>query len=179
MRIRLLGWFFTDTAAKERSGLPVKISLNNPDKCREYSKRWREKNPELSVQRTIESRSKKIDQYREKERDRRREYRAENLAEARAQSSANESARRAAISGAKSSAHCKSIEKQLRLIALRLTECLGVSFHLDHITPISRGGIHHHLNMRVIPARLNQIKYKRTDSECPPAIKTALKHWTL
>jgi hypothetical protein len=152
---------------------------NNPDKCRESAEQYRKKNPELCGERSLKSKAKKIDEYREKSRARMREYRAKNLEASRAQRSIHEAARRAVKRGAKCSSHSKSIEAQLRLIALRLAQCLGVSFHVDHITPISRGGVHHHLNMRVIPARLNQIKYNRKDDQCPVEIKKALKDWTL
>lgn len=87
-------------------------------------------------------------------------------------------ATRAVIRGARSQNHNAEIEEQLRLVAARLGNCLGVTFHVDHITPISRGGTHHHLNMRVIPARLNQIKYNRADTDCPPSVNKLLKCWT-
>ena len=152
---------------------------NNRGKERERAERYRKKNSEICSERSLTSRAKKIDEYREKEKARMIAFRARNRDQARAKSSMHEAARRAAIRSAKSPSHSKRIEMQLRLIASRIAQCLGVPFHVDHITPISRGGIHHHLNMRVIPARLNQIKYTRTDSECPVEIQKALKDWTL
>jgi hypothetical protein len=37
----------------------------------------------------------------------------------------------------------------------RITGCIGVEFHVDHIVPISRGGSHAPNNIQLMPARLN------------------------
>ena len=40
----------------------------------------------------------------------------------------------------------------------RLTHCLGVKFHLDHIVALAAGGHHNYDNLRPIPAKWNQVK---------------------
>lgn len=47
----------------------------------------------------------------------------------------------------------------------RLAKCLGVSFSIDHIVPLGRGGDHHHTNLRAIPHTLNVRKGDRLDGE--------------
>jgi len=37
----------------------------------------------------------------------------------------------------------------------RLSDCTGIKFHVDHIFPISKGGIHHPLNLQILPAKIN------------------------
>jgi 5-methylcytosine-specific restriction endonuclease McrA len=37
----------------------------------------------------------------------------------------------------------------------RITKCMGLPFHVDHIYPISRGGKHHPSNLQILPAKLN------------------------
>ena len=37
----------------------------------------------------------------------------------------------------------------------RLTRCTGIEFHVDHIFPISKGGLHIPGNLQLLPARIN------------------------
>lgn len=43
-------------------------------------------------------------------------------------------------------------------ISARVSECLGIKFHVDHIKALARGGLHHESNLQVIPGRINIIK---------------------
>jgi len=61
----------------------------------------------------------------------------------------------------------RKIENTIFELRDRLTAKLGIPFHVDHIIPISRGGRHHHANLKVIPAKLNQQKSARLDYELP------------
>jgi hypothetical protein len=47
----------------------------------------------------------------------------------------------------------------------RLTSCLGILHHVDHIIPISRGGYHIHTNMQVLPASINSRKKDKLPHE--------------
>lgn len=44
-----------------------------------------------------------------------------------------------------------------------ISRTLSVTMHVDHIIPISKGGLHHSSNLRVIPAIENQEKFTRVD----------------
>ena len=51
----------------------------------------------------------------------------------------------------------------------RITNCIGIMHHVDHIIPISRGGVHVHTNMQVIPASLNCRKSNKLPHEIAQA----------
>ena len=46
-----------------------------------------------------------------------------------------------------------------------MSEKMGVEYHVDHIIPLDKGGIHRLSNLRVIPAALNKSKRNRLDEE--------------
>lgn len=51
--------------------------------------------------------------------------------------------------------------KTMRVIydqAKRLTDCLGMQFHVDHVKPLAIGGLHHPSNLQAMPWRLNLSK---------------------
>jgi 5-methylcytosine-specific restriction endonuclease McrA len=50
--------------------------------------------------------------------------------------------------------------------ARRLTKCLGIAFHVDHIVPLARGGKHEESNLQVIPGAINVHKHTKI---FPPA----------
>ena len=54
--------------------------------------------------------------------------------------------------------HDSSIEEQMRNAADALTKQTGVEHHVDHIIPIKHGGWHHHDNLQILPAPVNQSK---------------------
>jgi len=43
--------------------------------------------------------------------------------------------------------------------SVRLKSKLGIEFHVDHIVPLSLGGLHHPSNLQVVPARWNMRKH--------------------
>jgi len=47
-------------------------------------------------------------------------------------------------------------------MANRVSECLGIKFHVDHVKALANGGLHHESNLQVLPGRANIIK---SDSE--------------
>jgi hypothetical protein len=51
--------------------------------------------------------------------------------------------------------------------AQRISKCLGVSFHVDHIQPMSRGGKHNRTNLQVVPAKWNISKCNRNNEYFP------------
>lgn len=54
--------------------------------------------------------------------------------------------------------HSLEKEQLLRDQLKALEEATGLAYAIDHIWPISKGGIHHHDNLQVLPQRLNSIK---------------------
>lgn len=42
--------------------------------------------------------------------------------------------------------------------AKRISRCTGISFHVDHIKPLARGGLHHEKNLQILPGMINQRK---------------------
>jgi hypothetical protein len=76
---------------------------------------------------------------------------------------ANKSRRRAIESNAESIGANIAMIKQIFLTAKRVGKCLGMSFHVDHIMPISRGGLHHENNLQVIPALINLRKHAKIE----------------
>ena len=40
----------------------------------------------------------------------------------------------------------------------RISECLGIQFHVDHIIPLSKGGKHAPHNLQIVPAKWNLSK---------------------
>jgi len=54
--------------------------------------------------------------------------------------------------------HDFSFEEIMRKAAAALTKQTGIEHHVDHIIPIKHGGWHHHENMQILPALVNQSK---------------------
>lgn len=67
----------------------------------------------------------------------------------------------------KASVGLTEIERQEILAIYRrrkiLSEVTGILHHVDHILPLSRGGLHHPSNLQVIPALLNLRKGARVE----------------
>ena len=45
--------------------------------------------------------------------------------------------------------------------ASRVSHCAGIPFHVDHVFPISKGGLHVPENLQLLPAKLNLAKGNR------------------
>jgi hypothetical protein len=57
-----------------------------------------------------------------------------------------------------------AVSEQYRVAALA-GALMGERFNVDHLTPLSRGGLHHHENLQVLPAVLNASKHTKTHIE--------------
>lgn len=151
-----------EIAVRGRAANPEKVKkwsaewyLKNQDKTKERAARWREANPEKA--RILAAR-----------------WIAANPEKVRVRGSR----RRARKRNATHPLHSAQIEIVLLQGAARLRECLGIDFHLDHVTPLTRGGTHHHANLRILPARLNLRKSDKLDSELPSRLLGAIKQWS-
>lgn len=51
------------------------------------------------------------------------------------------------------------LEEQKILLYYKISEYLGKDWQVDHIKPISKGGLHHPDNLQVIPKEHNRKKY--------------------
>ena len=128
-------------------------------------------NPEKAAREKQRSRDYVLsDTQREKKKQRDRVRRLNSPEESRAA----RSRRRAALRGAKHPDHDRKRERWLHKLANRLQRITGEKWHVDHIVPIKAGGLHHHDNLQVIPAKWNMQKnanpYWRP-TPCPPWFK--------
>jgi 5-methylcytosine-specific restriction endonuclease McrA len=115
---------------------------NNVEKMRSYFQQYREKNAKKIADR--------LKRYNEKYPEIGMEAKAKNRAKRR--------------DAAKSLTDVqKKINRQFFLMSRRLKQCLNINWHVDHIIPISRGGLHVPSNLMVMPAKLNLRKSARTD----------------
>lgn len=55
----------------------------------------------------------------------------------------------------------------LYCVARRVSKCMGIKWHVDHITPLRRGGLHSRPNMQIIPATWNKKKGAKLNFKLP------------
>ena len=58
--------------------------------------------------------------------------------------------------------------KQYYNHSVRLKNKLGIEFHVDHIVPLSLGGLHHPSNLQVVPAVWNMRKHNNNTDQWLP-----------
>ena len=128
------------------------------------------KNNERSRKRNVECRDQRLKtqaKYRrnnvEKLRAIGRKYQSENR-EKYAMHTAN---RRSRIKRASTwlSAQDKILMENFYSMAARLSSCTGIQWDVDHIVPISRGGLHAPINLQVVPHRWNQVKNNKNNEK--------------
>ena len=56
------------------------------------------------------------------------------------------------------STRCKGVVAATYKASDRISKCLGISFHVDHIVPLSKGGTHAPSNLQIVPAKWNRRK---------------------
>ena len=107
--------------------------------------------------------------YPEKRLNRQRKYSANN----RNKVNLHSSKRRALKKNATHPDHDQNIEKTYVDMRIRLEDCLGIKYNVDHILPLTKGGYHHHGNLQTIPESLNDSKRANLKFRHP-----SLVHWT-
>lgn len=129
---------------------------NNPEKHRAGCMRWVTNNPDKA--RTIWGRY--AERYPDRRRAASRKFRLRNPHLAVADGAKRRArARKAAIGGD------SRFIAQFYRTARRISRCVGIRFHVDHIRPLSKGGAHHETNLQVIPARINLRKHAKWEGE--------------
>jgi 5-methylcytosine-specific restriction endonuclease McrA len=58
----------------------------------------------------------------------------------------------------------KGIVKGIYEASQRISKCLGVTFHVDHVVPISKGGQHTPDNLQIVPAKWNLQKSNKNNA---------------
>jgi hypothetical protein len=58
--------------------------------------------------------------------------------------------------------------QQIYAHAVRVSNKLQIPFHVDHIVPLTKGGLHHPMNLQVVPAKWNIIKGNRNTERWLP-----------
>jgi len=63
--------------------------------------------------------------------------------------------------------HWESVEEQLVGRREELRAATGITYHIDHIYPLSKGGIDHPSNYQLLSPEENLSKGAKVDSSCP------------
>jgi hypothetical protein len=131
-----LKWYSENKEAHKQSG--YKWASENKEKVKEIQRNFYKKYPERKAA-SFER------------------WRKNNPIKAKIMACNRVAKRRAKMEG--TSAHLNenqlSIVKCFYIQAKRLQERLGIKFHVDHIVPLSKGGMHTPTNLQVLPASLN------------------------
>jgi hypothetical protein len=132
---------------------------NNTERHREYSKKYTTENRGAILERT----KKWAAANRELVRSIKKQWKLRNP-EAAAE---YKNRRRSREGVAQTSKEQKAIMRCVYKTMKRVSDCTGVPFHVDHIVPISRGGLHAPSNLQVIPAKWNLVKTNKLNVEIP------------
>lgn len=161
-------------------------SINNPEIRKEIQKRWYRKHKVKKLQKQKERRQSNLEFYRERDRNLKKKNPEKHRAQSRAWNKNNKERFKQNLSNWKESnkerfkllirtgaakyrarkrnACVKLSEAQEKIIKTiydlrqRLEHRLGIKFHVDHIVPLAKGGLHIPSNLQVLPASLNHQK---------------------
>jgi 5-methylcytosine-specific restriction endonuclease McrA len=124
---------------------------------RKQQQKYRDNNRELCNERARKSRYKKVEYYREKN----RLYRMNNL-----EKHAAKEARRRALKR-EQTPELTSLEESaiyaLYFISKVLSNSCDEQFHVDHIIPLAKGGLHTFENLQILTAKENLAKGARIE----------------
>ena len=145
----------------------------NPDKRREAVSKWRSSNPEKVKQRTVEwvaEHQKEILAYRERNKDKTRERRKKWQESNREKTRASWRRHKSRKLNAPGQHHTPEDVKRLFLVqwGIRASPYCNeplVSYHVDHVMPLSRGGSNGPENIQLLCVSCNTSKHARTMDE--------------
>lgn len=126
---------FLERKAQQKRAQDAYLSKNREkrnERARAWSRSFRDKHPDKS--RDYSKRYYANNQHACAERG--RKYRARKM-------------------GATCETHRPEVAACMYEISSRISNCIGIRFHVDHILPLSKGGRHHHDNLQIIPSRWN------------------------
>jgi len=179
--LRADGMIFWEYTKRTKSG-EYWITADHYDarmeKARLSQKKWRNANPEKSRELVAKSKSTKSER-QEKERKAALDMIAKSRAKREANKERNRLSHRKWVE--KNRARDKARKEKRRAVKRqqlspaintaivvvfyemrdRLASCLRIPFHVDHIVPLAKGGLHCHTNLQVLPATINREKSDR------------------
>lgn len=140
-------------------GTALRYRSDNKDKISESLKSWRDSNQDVIVQYRQEYKVLNPDKLKE----RKYNYRINNSDKISALNAKRRAAKLHRIPKWSTVADLKYIAA-LYAHSQRITKCLGIQFHVDHIIPLQGqtvSGLHVPSNLQVIPASLNLSKHNK------------------
>lgn len=167
-----------DEKKKRESERNAKYYSKNANAHREYVRDRYAKNRITIREQLRVSRLKNIDRYREKGRESSKLWRKKNPTKYKEnlENWIKENPDKYKLITAKGNSKRRAAEKNntpdlthnqkliietIYLQRIRLEKRLGIPFHVDHVIPISKGGLHIPSNLQVLPAKLNFKKNSR------------------
>jgi hypothetical protein len=134
---------------ERRKSVGRKCYAKNPEKHRARNRKWRLENAE--IQRL--ACKKWYSENKEKSRNYNKKWKLENQHKVLAK----ESRRRARIKNQLCILNREDelIIQEIYKARKRISDCTGVQFHVDHIYPIAKGGLHKLSNLQLLPAKIN------------------------
>lgn len=163
---------------KREAELLAKYYNKNANARKEYNRNRYAKNKITICEQLRVSRLKNIDRYREKGKESSRLWRKKNPTKYKEnlENWIKENPDKYKLIIAKGNSRRRAAEKNntpdlthnqkliietIYLQRIRLEKRFGLQFHVDHIIPLSKGGLHIPSNLQVLPARLNLKKNSR------------------
>lgn len=150
-----------EEARKRRASKPTKLTPEQKQRANEASKKWRSKNKELARSRAKEYtknwRAKLTPEQKQNIQEYHKQYIKQHRKNNKDKYNSYTAKYRAAVHD-QSPELTESQNQWMQAIYKRaklLSEITGIQYHVDHIWPISKGGLHVPWNLQVIPATDN------------------------